>query len=109
MGNGTLTVNLAGGATISAGSNGSATLTLSGTQAQINAALTTVTYQGTLNFNGVDTLTMLSTDSAGVPLSDTDAVTINVNAVNDAPVNTVPGAQSVAEDTAVSNCGHQCE
>ena len=37
--NGALNVSLAGGATISAGANGSSTLTLSGTQAQINAAL----------------------------------------------------------------------
>jgi hypothetical protein len=43
--NGTLNVSLAGGATISAGANGSATLTLSGTQAQINAALASLTYQ----------------------------------------------------------------
>ena len=37
--NGTVKVSLAGGATISAGANGTATLTLAGTQAQINAAL----------------------------------------------------------------------
>ena len=48
------------------GANGSATLTLSGTQAQINAALATLSYQGSLNFNGSDTLTVLSTDSSGI-------------------------------------------
>lgn len=79
---GTLNVT-AGGATISAGANNSATLTLSGTQAQINAALVTLKYQGTSNFNGTDTLTVLSTDSLG--LTDTDTVTINVTPVNDAP------------------------
>jgi trimeric autotransporter adhesin len=52
--NGTLTVNLAGGATISAGSNGGKTLTLSGTQTQINAAIATLTYQGFANYNGSD-------------------------------------------------------
>src|SRR5439155_16546949 len=31
--------------------------------------------------------------------SDTDTVNITVNAVNDAPVNSVPGAQSTNEDT----------
>ena len=45
---------------------------------------------------------MVSTDSAGIPLSDTDAVTINVNADNDAPVNKIPGAQSVNEDTVLA-------
>ena len=53
-----------------------------------------------MNYNGADTLTVVSTDSAGVPLSDTDTVAITVSPVNDAPVNTVPGAQSVNKDTA---------
>src|SRR2546423_8113319 len=48
--NGTVTVNLAGGATISSGANGTATLTLSGTQAQINAALGTLAYQGKVHY-----------------------------------------------------------
>ena len=51
--NGALNVSLAGGATISAGANGSSTLTSSGTQAQINAALASLSYQGNANFNGV--------------------------------------------------------
>jgi hypothetical protein len=83
--NGDLTVSLAGGATISAGANASSTLTLSGTQAQINAALATLSYQGDANFNGADTLTVLSTDSAGTPLSDTDTVGITVTAVTTPP------------------------
>src|SRR6185295_5914869 len=101
--NGTVTVSLAGGATISAGANSSSTLTLSGTQAQINAALASLSYQGNANFNGADTLTVLSTDSNAV--TDSDSVAITVNAVNDAPVNTLPGAQSVNEDTALSIAG----
>ena len=63
MTNGAVNVSLAGGATISAGANGSSTLTLSGTQAQINAALASISYQGNANFNGADTLTVLSTDA----------------------------------------------
>ena len=101
--NGAVTVSLAGGATISAGTNGSSTLTLSGTQAQINAALASISYQGSLNFNGSDTLTVLSTDANGA--TDSDAVAITVNPVNDGPVNTVPGAQTVNEDTALSISG----
>ena len=97
---GTVTVNLAGGASISSGANGTATLTLSGTQAQINAALATLSYQGTLNYNGPDTLTVTSTD--GNAVTDSDTVAITVSPVNDAPVNTVPGAQVVNEDTALA-------
>ena len=98
--NGALNVSLAGGATISAGANGSSTLTLSGTQAQINAALASLSYQGNANFNGSDTLTVLSTDGNGV--TDSDAISITVSSVNDGPVNTVPGAQTVNEDTSLS-------
>ena len=83
---GTLSVSLGGGASISAGANGSATLTLSGTETQINAALTSLSYQGVLNYNGNETLTVVSTDSAGTPLSDNDVVAITVGAVNDAPI-----------------------
>src|SRR5437763_220406 len=101
--NGTLNVSLVGGATVSAGANSSATLTLSGTQAQINAALASVSYQGSANFNGSDTLTVLSTDTNGA--TDSDTVAITVNSVNDAPVNTVPGAQTVNEDTTLSISG----
>ena len=75
--NGTLTVSLAGGATISAGANGTSTLTLSGTQAQINAALASLSYQGNADFNGSDTLTVLSTDANGA--TDSDAVAITVS------------------------------
>ncbi len=100
--NGTLSVSLAGGATISSGANASASLTLAGTQAQINAALAAITYQGTSNFNGSDTLAVLATDTQGA--TDSDTVAITVTAVNDAPVITSNGglataAVSVAENT----------
>src|SRR4029077_21272445 len=88
---GTLNASLAGGATISAGANNSSTLTLSGTLAQINAALATVSYQGNLNFNGADSLQIVTNDlgNTGTPgaLSDTDSIGITISAVNDAPVN----------------------
>ena len=58
------------------------------------------------NFNGSDTLTVLTSDAGntgtGGPLTDSDTVAITVTAANDAPVNTVPGAQSVAEDSNLS-------
>jgi len=87
--NGVLTVSLAGGATISGGANGSGALTLSGTLAQVNAALASLGYQGNLNYFGPDALTMSSTDPGG--LNDTDNVAITVTPVNDAPV---PGSNA---------------
>ena len=82
------------------------TLTLSGTQAQINAALASLSYQGNLDFNGADTLTVSTGDGTA---QDTDTVAITVSSVNDGPVNTVPGAQSVNEDTALSIAGVSVE
>ncbi|MCH9662080.1 MAG: right-handed parallel beta-helix repeat-containing protein, partial [Gammaproteobacteria bacterium] len=73
---GTVTVTLSGSATISAGANDSATLTLSGTQADINATLASLSYQGTLNYTGADTLTVTSTDSNSA--TDVDVVGITV-------------------------------
>src|SRR5439155_1177116 len=42
---------------------------------------------------------------SGGALTDTDTVAITISAVNDAPVNTVPGAQTVAEDTDLAIAG----
>ena len=44
-----------------------------------------MSYQGGLNFNGSDTLTVLSTDRQRT--TDPDTVAITVNPVNDAPMN----------------------
>ena len=103
VGNGTLSVTLSGAASISGGGNASSTLTISGSETDINATLASLVYQGNSQFNGTDTLTTVSIDSAGVPLSDTDATTITVSALNDAPVliNPIPD-QSATEDLAFS-------
>src|SRR5262249_30885838 len=82
--------------------NGTASVTITGTAAQINTALAGLSYTGNLNFNGADTLTVATTDGTA---TDTDTIAITVNSVNDAPVNTVPGAQSVAKDTPVPTSG----
>ena len=95
-------MSLAGGATISAGANGSSTLTLSGTQAQINAALR-------LSLPGQRQLQRRG--HADGPLDRHErrdrfgSVSITVTSVNDGPVNTVPGAQTVNEDTLLPIAG----
>jgi hypothetical protein len=51
------------------------------------------------NWNGSETITFTATDDDGVnPLSDSDAATFNVNAVNDPPVITGQNTISVNED-----------
>jgi len=70
-------VALANGTILSG--NGPAALTLTGTQAQINATLAAasgLTYLGGLDYNGLDALTMTTTDAGG--LTDTDVVAIDV-------------------------------
>jgi VCBS repeat-containing protein len=83
--------------------NNAASITLTGTVANVNAAMDGLTYHGNLNFNGADSLVVSTNDNgntgAGGPQNDTDSITINVAPVNDAPVNNVPAAQTVNEDT----------
>ena len=94
-------MSLAGGATISAGANGSSTPDAFGhAGADQRRAGGLIAIRATPDFNGADTLTVLSTDANGA--TDSDAVAITVTSVNDGPVNTVPGAQTVNEDTALS-------
>jgi hypothetical protein len=76
---GTLSVVLDSGVTISDGANDSASLTLSGTQGGINATLSSLTYQGALNFVGSDVLTVTSTDGGLTPLSAVDTIPITVS------------------------------
>ena len=95
MVSGTLNVVAAGSATLTG--NGSGSVTISGTQADINATLASLVYQGNANFNGADTLTVTATDGNAAASSAT--IAIGVGAVNDAPTVAIPGGQTIAEDT----------
>ena len=86
--NGTLNVTLVGGTSISAGSNGTSVLTVSGNTADINATLATLTYRGNLNVTGpaADSLTVTTDDGGnfgGAARQDVDSITINISNVND--------------------------
>ena len=78
------------------------TMTFTGTAASINAALDGMSFDPNADFNGAVTLTLATDDQgntgSGGALADTDTVGITVNAVNDAPLSTVPVAQNVDED-----------
>ena len=93
--NGILNVAAAGGAGVAG--NGTVSVVITGTQAAINATVASLTYRGSLNYTGPDTLTVTTTDAGS--LTDVDTVAITVNPVDDAPVNSVPAAQSTNEDT----------
>ncbi|GAB0056474.1 hypothetical protein SIID45300_00782 [Candidatus Magnetaquicoccaceae bacterium FCR-1] len=102
---GTLSVTTGGGATVTA--NGSGSVTISGSAAGVNAALEGMVYAPTADYNGADTLVIVTHDEGyngiGGTLMASDAIAITVNPVNDAPVIT-PTASSVVvnEDGTVS-------
>jgi Bacterial Ig domain/Prokaryotic N-terminal methylation motif len=84
--NGTLTLPTKTGLTFSAGDGtADATMTFTGTIANINTDLVGTTYIPTNNFIGAATLTIVTSDQgntgSGGALTDTDSVTINVTAL----------------------------
>ncbi|MFT3858605.1 MAG: Ig-like domain-containing protein [Aquabacterium sp.] len=104
---GTLSLNGTTGLSFTVGDGtGDATMTFTGTVANINTALNGLSYTGVAQYSGLDTLTIVTDDQgntgSGGALSDTDTVTLTVVPVNDPTVNTVPGAQSINEDGSIT-------
>ena len=103
--NGVLNMTLSGAATISAGANGTGDLTISGSEADINATLASLTYTGDANIFGVnaDTLTITTDDQgnfgSGAAIQDVDTVQIDISPVADAPI-TGDATVSLDEDAA---------
>ncbi|WP_322861971.1 retention module-containing protein [Aeromonas allosaccharophila] len=98
---GTLTLPAGSGVTVVG--NGTGSLVLTGTLADLNALLSCgVTYQGNSDFHGSDALTMVTNDQgntgSGGALSDTDVLPIEVQPVNDAPINVLPTTPQVAQE-----------
>jgi hypothetical protein len=86
-GSGTLTVTAGSGATVTG--DGSGTVTIAGTTAQINAALASLTYTPTADFNtGAGSLDLTIATTDGV-LTDTDTLAIAVTPVADIVADTV--------------------
>ena len=102
--NGTISLSQTTGLSFTAGDGvADAVMTFTGTLADLNAALDGLNFAPTANFNGAASLQIVTSDQGntgtGGPQSDSDTVNITVNAVNDAPVNSVPGPQTTNEDT----------
>ncbi|MCP4979881.1 MAG: hypothetical protein GY935_05230, partial [Gammaproteobacteria bacterium] len=91
---------LCGAALISAGANGSSDMTLSGSETDINASLASISYQGNPDFSGLDTLSVLSTDTSLA--TDSDTVPITVNALNDAPTVLLQNAITTIADNTIT-------
>ena len=94
---GTLTLSQVTGLTFATGDGtADASMVFTGTVSAINAALNGLIFSSDANFEGAASLRIQTEDPQGS--SDDDTITITVNAVNDTPVNAVPGAQSVDEN-----------
>jgi predicted outer membrane repeat protein len=81
---GSLNLSLAGTAAVSGGALGASSITLSGSQVDLNASLASLIYLSSANYNGADTLTVTVADGSG--LSDVGSMAITVQPTNDAPV-----------------------
>ncbi|MCP3938809.1 MAG: hypothetical protein GY708_25960, partial [Actinomycetia bacterium] len=111
---GNLTATSGGGVTV--GGSGTGVLTLDGSVADLNTFLNTasnVTYlHGTPGTNGNDADTIQinvndngNTGSGGGTNIDFGTVNVDIGAVNDAPINIVPGVQTIAEETTTGISG----
>ncbi|EKK02698.1 protein containing Planctomycete extracellular domain protein [Rhodopirellula baltica SH28] len=112
VGSGDLALASGSGVTVTAGADNSPTVTFTGTQAEINAALDGLVYTPNVHYNGTDTLTIVTDDlgNTGAPSNqvDTDAFTITIDPVADAPIArddsySASGAISVPAGTGVLN------
>ena len=88
------------GISITAGSDGSSSMTFSGTLADVNAALASVTYAPSENQTSGASLTILVSDGT---LSDTKTTTFTVTPVNDAPVATSDVSQVFQGNSVIIN------
>ncbi len=99
---GKLTLAAGSGVSITMGGNGTSAISFTGTLLQINAALNGLTYLGAPGQDtGTETLTVVVNDpnfGMNATLTDTATVAISLDGNNDAPVNTVPVAQTMLED-----------
>ncbi|HEY2411618.1 MAG TPA: tandem-95 repeat protein, partial [Pirellulaceae bacterium] len=86
---GTLTLGQTTGVTITSGANNSATMSVSGTLANLNAALDGLQYRPTTYYYGGDALSIVLNDGGntgtGGPLAGSGTVAITVNHVNQTP------------------------
>jgi len=95
---GRLALATTAGLTGLAGTNGTAYMAYGGTLAAINAALDGVTYTPDADYSGADTITLTIDDGGASGVGGAKGasltVAVNIDAANDAPVLTVPGAQA---------------
>ncbi|WP_205825125.1 Ig-like domain-containing protein [Methylobacterium terricola] len=96
-------LTLGGMANVTVTGAGTGSVSLTGTLAAVNAALSGTTYRAEADYNGSDVLTVTTNDGgntgAGGAMSVTDTIRLTVNPVNDAPrAGTLPAVGGVEGD-----------
>lgn len=105
---GTLQVQGSTSSLASFSGNGTALLQLSGTRANVNAAVSTLRFTPHANFNGVASISITTLElnpASGPGWTDVDALAIAVSPVGDAPGITAPSTISANEDETVHLIG----
>ena len=113
--NGSLTLSTTTGLTFNSGANGTSAMTFTGTQVNVNAALTNLVYNSGA-FTGAATITLASNDlgstGTGGPLTDSDTISVTVSssgssakAITDLPtLNGSKGFKSAARPAGGVRC-----
>ena len=105
------TLNMASGSGAAIIGDGTSSVTVTGSVAQINAALYDMTYISNAGYTGSDTLNVSVDDQGhtgfGGTQTDSDSVAITVSMpVNDPPVVTLPGTQTMDQDASLTFDGN---
>jgi len=96
VGNGTLTLGSTSGVTFSSGANGGSSMTVTGTLASLNAALSGLVYKSAAGFSGQDTLAISVTDTSdGLKGSGSTSLAVN-------PYVTAPASASMLGNTSLT-------
>jgi Subtilase family len=93
---GTITLGSTTGVTVASGKNGTSSLTVTGTLANLNAALSSVTYKPTAAYWGSDSLS-ISVADPGDKQSASTSIALTINAISP-PTITAPEPASVGEN-----------
>ena len=106
--NGALTLSGVAGLTFTTGDGtADATMTFSGTQAAVNAALDGLSYSPTASYTGAASISMTTSDlgatGTGGTLTDSDSVSITVLPNNILDLDSTPGAVAGAPSTVVTD------
>ncbi|HEV8067039.1 MAG TPA: hypothetical protein VGP76_04830, partial [Planctomycetaceae bacterium] len=96
---GTLTLSTTSGLTFTAGANGAASFTVSGSVSNLDAALSGLTYTPTASYTGADTLAISITDP-GDSLSASKNVSLTINALP-APTVTAPASATMLQNSSL--------